>query len=72
MNYDQFPNMYDDFKESLAKKKTDFVVVRVRNSNLNESDSNEILKQKALKKVDEHLRPDLDKNYKVVDKEQNR
>lgn len=70
MKYDQFPKMYDDFKESLATKKTDFVVVRVKNNNLNGSDSNTILKRKALKQVDEHLRRDLSQNYKVVDKEQ--
>lgn len=70
MNYDQFPKMYDDLQESLATKKTDFVVVRVKNNNLDESDSNAMLKRKALRQVDEHLRPDLSQNYKVVDKEQ--
>lgn len=68
MSYDQLPQMYDSFNQSLRQKKTDFVIVRVRK---NPGQTFSEIKTNVSYSINDHLRDSLFKNYTFVDSSKN-
>ena len=63
MNYEQLPQMYQSFEQSMRHKKVDFVIIRLKQQ---PSNNKKIMQQQISNAIDEHLRKSLFENYKVT------
>ena len=62
MSYDQLPKMYKAFNQDIKSRKTDFIIIRVKQKL---SENKNTLHSQVNSVVDPHLREALNKNYYI-------